>query len=138
MRLRFEQTNEMANPMRQLHRFTALFGAALIVSVAAVAAMPMLDCCCHDETEGLSGIDHGEVASDNELPVGARRLLPGLQGIAARTYRASVARDAVIGDHAPTMQVPPPQRFSMPANRRSWIDDAFVLSSQSPRGPPSV
>jgi hypothetical protein len=111
---------------------------ALIVSVAAPAATPKLDCLCHNETAGLAVIDHRDVTSDSDLPVGARRLLPGLQGVAARIYRAAGVRDAVLGDHAPTLQCPPSRRLSMRDNRRSWIDDANVLTQQSPRGPPSV
>lgn len=111
---------------------------ALIVSVAAPAATPRLDCLCYNETAGLAVIDHGDVTSDSELPVGARRLLPGLQGVAARIYRAAGVRDAVLGDHGPTLQVPPSRRISMRGDRRSWIDDANVLTQQAPRGPPSV
>ena len=114
------------------------FVFALIVSVAAPAAAPKLDCLCHNEPAGLAVFDHVDVASDNDLPVGARRLLPGLRGVAARIYRAAGVRDAVLADHAPTLQVPPSRRLSMLANRRSWIDDAKVLTLGSPRGPPSV
>jgi hypothetical protein len=111
---------------------------ALIVSVAAPAATPRLDCLCHSETTGLTVIDHGDLTSDSDLPVGARRLLPGLQGVAARIYRATGIRDAVLVDHGPTLQVPPSRRLSMRDNHRSWIDDANVLTQQAPRGPPSV
>jgi len=128
----------MANPMRQIHRFTASFVAALIVSAAAAAAMPMLDCFCQDETVGFAGIDHGAAVLNNDLPPGARRLLPSLQGVVARAHRASGARDALIGNSAPTMQVPLLRRLSLFGEHRSWIDDTFVLCSQSPRGPPSV
>jgi hypothetical protein len=134
----FERTNKMARLMRQLRRSNAFFVIALMASVAAPAAAPSLDSFCHDETAGLAVVDHGGVASDNDLPVGVRRLLPGLQGVAGRTSRAAGVRHAVMGDHAPTMQVPPPGRLSMPANRRSSIDDAKVLTHQAPRGPPSV
>ena len=128
----------MANPMRQLHPSTAFFAAALIVSVAAVAAMPMLDCYCHSKTAGLGGIDHGELASDNELPVGARRLLPNLEVVAARAHRAAGARDAVICDRVPTLKGPASRCFAMPDDLRPWIDDPDVLTDGSPRGPPSV
>jgi hypothetical protein len=123
---------------RRLRSTLAFFVIALMGSAGAPAAAPSLDSLCHDETAGLAVIGHGDVAPDNELPVGTRRLLPGLHGVAGRTSRATGLRHAVIGDHAPPMQVPPLRRLSMPANRRSWIDDAKVLTHQSPRGPPSV
>lgn len=118
--------------------FPAFFVVALILSVAAAAATPTLDCVCHSEAAGLSVIDHADAASNNDLPVGARRLLPGLEGVAGRVHRAAGVYHWVLGDHVHAMRVPPPTRFSMPTSGRSWIDDPRVLTQASPRGPPSV
>ena len=135
----FDSNLRLASPgARRLRCSLAFFVIALMGSAGVPAAAPSLDSLCHDETAGLAVIDHADVAPENELPVGTRRLLPGLHGVAGRTSRATGLRHAVMGDHAPTMQVPPPRRLSMPANRRSWIDDAKVLNHPSPRGPPSV
>jgi hypothetical protein len=134
----FKRTSKMANTMRQLRRFPANFVAALIVSMAATAAMPTLDRCCHDRTTGLGDIDPNGATSDNELPVGARRLLPGLPDEAARIHPASGIRAAATGDHSRAAQVQSPRRVSTRVNHRSWIDDAKVSNHQSPRGPPSV
>jgi hypothetical protein len=118
--------------------FPALFVVALILSVAAAAATPTLDCVCHNETVGLSVIGHADAASNNDLPVGARRLLPGLESVAGRVPRAAGVYHAVPGDRVHAMLVPPPTRFSMPTSGRVWTDDPRVLTQASPRGPPSV
>jgi hypothetical protein len=125
----------MAKPMR---RFPAVFVVAMVVSVMTSAATPTQDCRCHDETTRLTSIDREDLVSNSDLPAGTLRLRPRLQGVAGKAHRATGLRYAVMGDHAPTLQVPPPRQISIHAYHRVWIDDAKVLTQASPRGPPSA
>ena len=125
----------MAKQMRSL---PAAFVVAMVVSVVISAATPTPNCLCHDETTGLTGIDREDVVSGSDLPAGTLQLRPRLQGVAGRTHRAPGLHHAVMADHAPTLQVPPPRQIFIRACGRFWIDEPKLLTQAPPRGPPSV
>ena len=123
---------------KQMRSFPAVFVVAMVVSVMTSAATPTPDCLFHHEATGLAGIDHEDVASSSDVPAGALQLRPRLQGVAGRTHRAPGLHHAVMADHAPTLQVPPPRQIFIRACGRFWIDEPKLLTQAPPRGPPSV
>jgi hypothetical protein len=125
----------MAKSMRS---FPAVFVVAVLVSAMTSAATPSPDCLCHHEATGLTGIDQEDTALSSDVPAGTLQLRPRLQGVAGRIHRATGMHPAVMGNRAPTMQVPPPRQISMRARGPGWIDDPKDLTQASPRGPPSV
>ena len=123
---------------KQMRSFPAVFVFAMVVSVMTSAAAPTRDRLFHDESTEPTGTDREDVASSNDVPAEALQLRPRLHVVAGRAHRAPGLRHAVIGDSAPTMQVPPPRQIFIRACGRFWIDDLKVLTQTSPRGPPSA